>query len=229
MLAKSANGPETVAGPFPSLQAEDIFTVDREDRAEKRGRRGRRVRRVRKRDRRTQARWIDRSRRNRDYTIVGSSILPGWSSLPIKSASGPSQSVSTPVTGITLPPPFPPPPVRIRRRNNIVGCYDNRAASRRIAPHRAKPPRKLALLHHNDFSRSLSPFLLPSLSVYLSLSFFLVVAEPTKVTPPSVAFQIQNLPLDFGEIYNYLTYASENLEISHSCYSFIIENERIFV
>lgn len=69
-----------------------------------------------------------------------------------------------------LPPPgsplrSPPPPARIRRRNNIVGCYDNRAASRRIAPHRAKPPRKLALLHHNDFSLSLS------LSLPVSLFF----------------------------------------------------------
>ena len=128
-------------------------------------------------------RWIDRSRRNRDYTIVGSSILPGWSPLPIKSASDLSQSVSTAATEISVP----SPPHGSAEWNNIAGCYDNRAASRRIAPHRAKPPRKLALLHHNDFSLSLSFSLMFSLSLPL-----LVVAASTKVTPQSTAFMIRN-------------------------------------
>lgn len=125
-------------------------------------------------------RWIDRSRRNRDYTIVGSSILPGWSPLPIKSASDPSQSVSTAATGISTP----PPPHGSAAWNNIVGCYDNRAASRRIAPHRVKPPRKLALLHHNDFSLSFP--------LVFSLSLPLLVVAATKVTPLSIAFMIRD-------------------------------------
>lgn len=74
----------------------------------------------------------------------------------------------------------PPPPHGSAAWNNIAGCYDNRVASRRIAPHRVKPPRKLALLHHNDFSFSLSFPLVFSLSLPL-----LVVAASTKVTPPS--------------------------------------------
>lgn len=96
----------------------------------------------------------DRSRRrwNRDYNDSRPIHLAGWSGISIKSASEAAgrdrlKSVSN----------LSPPPLQIRRRNNNAGCYDNRAASRRIASHRAKPARKLALLHHNDFSLVVAP------------------------------------------------------------------------
>lgn len=159
-----------------------VFLLSTEEGAQARKKGKKKRERVRKGGAGNHAQWIDRSRRNRDYTIVGSSILPGWSSLPIKSASDPSQSVSTAATEISAP----PPPHGSAAWNNIAGCYDNRTASRRIAPHRAKPPRKLALLHHNDFSLSLSRL------CSLSLSPLLVVAASTKVTPPSVALMIRD-------------------------------------
>ena len=133
--------------------------------------------------------------------------------VPIKSASEPAgrsvKSVSTAASGKRYPPPR-----QIRRRNNIVGCYDNRAASRRIASHRAKPPRKLALLHHNDFSRrprvssrhTLRPVPLlhtPPIVVgeYLSLSFSSLLPFSLSLSlTPSRDWLIQNLldfPLDF--------------------------------
>lgn len=109
--------------------------------------------------------------------------------------------------------PLPPRSRQIHRRNNIVGCYDNRAASRRIASHRAKPPRKLALLHHNDFSLSLlvpaapasrcSPSTPPS-PPRTPTPFYSARFGPGEIHP--LGFTIRNLPdfpLDFWKNCNY--------------------------
>lgn len=115
-------------------------------------------------------------------TILGPSILQGGQEYPLKvhqrQPADRLKSVSTSALS------SPAPPLQIRRRNNIAGCYDNRAASRRIASHRAKPPRKLALLHHNDFSLVAALPLLPRFSPPFCTRHRFSERSPPPPSPP---------------------------------------------
>lgn len=136
-------------------------------------------------------------------TILGPSILQGGQEYPLKvhqrQPADRLKSVSTSALS------SPAPPLQIRRRNNIAGCYDNRAASRRIASHRAKPPRKLALLHHNDFSLVAALPLLPRFSPpFCTRHRFSERSPPPPSPPPSLRdskSRSPDFPLDFLEKY----------------------------